>query len=95
MSFLFAGTFLISNSLNEILNIWIPFFFTAASLIVIIQWAKDRNLDKKFLFFIPVLFLTNTLVQFYGSWNLLQESLDPHYSLFLQEHYLTVHCVIV
>ena len=75
MSFLFAGTFLISNSLNEILNIWIPFFFTAASLIVIIQWAKDRNLDKKFLFFIPVLFLTNTLVQFYGSWNLLQESL--------------------
>ncbi|MFH0805687.1 MAG: hypothetical protein V1901_02280 [Patescibacteria group bacterium] len=72
---LIAGTFSLFNSFNEFLGLWIPFFFTSATLVVIYQWAKEKDLNKKFLFFIPVLFLTNIIVEFYGGWNLLQESL--------------------
>lgn len=75
LSLLFAGTFALFNSFNEFLCLWVPFFFTAATLIVLYQWAKDKNLDKKFLFFIPFLFLTNLGVAFWGGWNLLQESI--------------------
>jgi len=74
-SLLIAGTFSLFDSFNEFLCIWIPFFFTSATLVVIYQWAKEKGLNKKFLFFIPVLFLTNILVEFFGGWNLLQESL--------------------
>lgn len=75
LSLLFAGTFSIFNSFNEFLCLWVPFLSTSATVIIIYQWAKDRGLDKKFLYFIPFLFLTNIVVQFFGGWNLLQESL--------------------
>jgi len=74
-SSLLAGTFVIFKSFNEFLGIWIPFFFTSASLMLIYHWAKERGLNKKLLAFIPFLFLTNIIVEFFGSWNLLQESL--------------------
>jgi len=72
---LIAGTFSLFNNFNEFLCLWIPFFFTSATLVVIYQWAKEKGLNKKFLFFIPVLFLTNIIVEFFGGWNLLQEPL--------------------
>lgn len=72
---LFAGTFAVFHSFNEFLCLWVPLFFTAATLIVLCQWAKDKGLDKKILFFLPFLFLTNFTVAAYGGWNLLQESI--------------------
>ena len=72
---LIAGIFSLFNSFNEFLCLWIPFFFTSATLVVIYQWTKEKGLNKKFLFFIPVLFLTNIIVEFFGGWNLLQEPL--------------------
>ena len=75
LSILMALTFSVFDSLNEFICLWIPFFFSSAILIVIYKWAKNKNLDKKFLFFIPVLFLTNILVAWWGGWNLLQEAL--------------------
>lgn len=92
LSLLFAGTFSFFNSFKEVICIWIPFFFSTATLILIYQWAKDKNLEKKFLFFIPVLFLTNIIVEFYGSWNLLQESIVLFFAtafFYYYEKYLT------
>src|SRR3990167_5548962 len=51
MSFLFAGTFLISNSLNEILNIWIPLFFATAFFYYYEKYsANQETKDLIFLF---------------------------------------------
>ncbi|RLG16474.1 hypothetical protein DRN69_00765 [Candidatus Pacearchaeota archaeon] len=75
LSLLFAFTFSIFNSFNEFLCLWIPFFFSAATLVVLHQWGKYKRIHRKFLFFIPILFLTNILVEFWGGWNLLQEPL--------------------
>lgn len=74
LSLLFAITFAISNSFNEFLCLWIPFFFSSATVYLLYLWAQEKGVEKNFLIFIPLLFLTNIIVQNAG-WNLLQESL--------------------
>ncbi|MFH0820057.1 MAG: hypothetical protein V1892_03420, partial [bacterium] len=72
---LFAATFSIFKIFNEFLCLWVPFFFTSATLIVLYQWAKTKGLGKTLLYFLPLLFLSNPQLNFIGGWNLLQESL--------------------
>lgn len=74
LSLLFAGTFSLFGSFNEFLCLWVPFFFTAATLILLLKWAKEKNLNRTFLFFLPLLFLTSSSVAYWGGWNLLQEA---------------------
>jgi hypothetical protein len=71
---LFAATFSLFNSFNELLVLWLPLFFSAATLILICYWLSKKNLGKKYIVFAAMLFLTNSLVVGAG-WNLLQESL--------------------
>jgi len=73
-SLLLAATFSVFNFYNEFLGLWIPFFFTAVTLIVLLKWAKEKGLKKKYLNYIVILFLTNSLVCSSG-WNLMQEAL--------------------
>ncbi|MFC1700632.1 hypothetical protein ACFLZ0_00580 [Patescibacteria group bacterium] len=94
LSLLFAGTFSIFNSFNELLCLWVPFFFAAATIVVLFQWANDKKIDKRFLFFIPILFLTNSGVAFWGGWNLLQESILLFFAstfFYYYEKYLNHH----
>jgi len=91
-SLLFAATFSLFKQCNELLAVWVPIFFTGATLVLLYHWAKEKNIGKKFLFFLPFLFLTSILVQFYGSWNLLQESLVLFFTtafFYYYEKYLT------
>jgi len=74
LSLLFAATFSVFNTFNEFVCLWVPFFFTSATLILLYQWAKEKKMESKFLYFLPLLFLSNWGLAFWGGWNLVQES---------------------
>lgn len=59
---------------REIFAIWIPVLFGFLTILLLYQWAKDKNMEKKYLFFIPLLFLANPIFFKYG-WDILQEPL--------------------
>jgi hypothetical protein len=88
----YAATFLLFNSFNELILIWVPLFFTTATLIVIMKWALLKELDKKLLFVLPLLFLTNPEVLSFSGWSLLQEAVLLFFatcSFFYYEKYLS------
>jgi len=70
---LFAAVF-VFLPFKEIFAVIIPFFFVAATALLLYQWAKDKRISKQYLIFIVLLFLTNPVTMKYG-WDLLQESL--------------------
>jgi len=59
---------------KEIFVIAIPLFFTTATALLLYQWARDKGINKRYLFFIVLLFLINPITIKYG-WDLFQESL--------------------
>jgi len=44
----------------------LTFFFTAATLILLYEWAKEKGISKKYLFFAVLLMLTNPVFLQYG-----------------------------
>jgi len=70
---LIGATFAIFNNFNEFFCLWIPFFFSSATVMLLYIWLKGKKNNNDFLFLIPLLFLTNVLVANLG-WNLLYES---------------------
>ncbi|OGE91290.1 MAG: hypothetical protein A2722_00635 [Candidatus Doudnabacteria bacterium RIFCSPHIGHO2_01_FULL_50_11] len=74
-SLLFAMTFALSGGYNEFVNLWVPFFFTAATALVLLEWGAWEGLSRRYLFFMGVLLFANQGLEWYGSWNLMQEPL--------------------
>ena len=72
LQLLFALTF-IFFPFKEIFVFWIPILFVFLTVLLLYQWAKDKNLDKKYLLFAVLLFLANPIFLKNG-WNILQES---------------------
>src|SRR3989344_857046 len=71
---LMAATFSLFGTLSQFANLWMPLVFSAATLIVLLEWGKHRKLDRKYWIFLGVLFLTNA--SFLGlSWNPMQDPL--------------------
>jgi len=91
LSLLFGWTFSLFNFSSEYLCLWVPFVFTAATLLVMYLWAQEKGLDKQWLPFLGLLFLTNIGVAFWGGWNLLQEPLVLFFAttfFYYYDHYL-------
>ena len=59
---------------KEIFAIAIPLFFITTTALLLYRWAKDKGINKQYLIFIVLIFLTNPITMKYG-WDLLQESL--------------------
>jgi len=74
-SLLFAGTFVLLGTFNDFVNLWVPLFFTASTLLVLLEWGKYKEIDKKYWIFLGMLFLTNAGLQTFGGWNLMQDPL--------------------
>jgi len=72
---LFAASFILTGSLNQFINLWVPVLFTGATFIVLLDWAKFYNFQRKYLWFLGILFFANAGVQWWGTWNLMQEPL--------------------
>jgi hypothetical protein len=72
-SLFFAATFSLFGRHNEFLALWVPLFFSSATLWLMYQWGKERGLEKYYLYFLVTLFVTNQLFAELG-WGLLQEA---------------------
>lgn len=79
-SLLFAATFSLFGTLNQFANIWVPFLFCASTLILLLRWGREWGFSKDYQIFIAILFLSNAGLQFFGSWNLMQEPLVLFFS---------------
>ncbi|MBU0999520.1 hypothetical protein KKG24_04455 [Patescibacteria group bacterium] len=70
---LFAGVF-VFLPFKEIFVVTIPLFFMAATTLLLYKWAREKGVNKQYLIFVVLLFLTNSVTMKYG-WDLIQESL--------------------